>query len=251
VTFVPDASDGALPPVAILAGGLGTRLQSRTDGAVPKSMVAVAGEPFVAHQLRLLVAQGACEIVLCTGHLGEQIEHFVGDGARYGCHVRYSRDGAQLLGTGGALRRALALLGERFFVIYGDSYLPTRFPPVWQAFRRSGRAGLMTVFANDGRWDASNVEFADGAIRRYDKGARTPAMRHIDYGLGAFEASAVAAYPLGRRLDLAEVYADLLRRAQLAAYEVTERFYEIGSPAGLAETDAFLTAASSTRVCRA
>lgn len=239
---MPDSSD-TLPPVAILAGGLGTRLGPRT-ATIPKAMVDVAGEPFVAHQLRLLgQQQRRRDVVLCTGHRGGQIEQFVGDGARWGCRVRYSREEeAQLLGTGGALRLALPLLGERFLVMYGDSYLPIPFLPVWQAFRGSGQAGLMTVFRNDGRWDTSNVEFADGAIRRYDKEVRTATMRHIDYGLGAFEASVLAAYPLGKRLDLAEVYGDLLRLGRLAAYEVTQRFYEIGSPAGLAETGAFLTA---------
>jgi NDP-sugar pyrophosphorylase family protein len=236
--FVPNAAE-TLPPIAILAGGLGTRLQPHA-ATIPKALVDVAGEPFIAHQLRLLARQGGREIVLCTGHLGEQIEQFVGDGARFGCRVRYSREIGQLLRTGGALRQALPLLGERFLVIYGDSYLPTRFLQVWQTFRRSGRLGLMTVFRNDGRWDASNVEFIDGAIRRYDKEQRTPAMRHIDYGLGAFADAALAAYPPGWCFDLAEVYRELLRRDELAAYEVAERFYEIGSPAGLAETSAFL-----------
>ena len=237
---MPVAFD-TLPPVAILAGGLGTRLQPYT-ATVPKSMVEVAGEPFVAHQLRLLAGQDARDIVLCTGHLGEQIEQFVGDGDRFGCRVRYSREARDLLGTGGALRRALPLLGARFLVIYGDSYLPIRFLPVWQAFWRGGVAGLMTVFRNDGRWDTSNVEFVDGAIRRYDKAARTAAMRYIDYGLGAFDAPALAAYPIDQRLDLAAVYRDLLREGRLGGYEVTERFYEIGSPAGLAETSALLAA---------
>lgn len=232
-------STEALPPIAILAGGLGTRLGSRT-ATIPKAMVEVGGEPFVAHQLRLLARQGARNVILCTGHLGDRIAEFIGDGGRFGCRVRYSREWGPLLGTGGALRQALPLLGERFLVVYGDSYLPTRFLPVWQAFRRSGSLGLMTVFRNDGRWDASNVEFADGAIRRYDKNRRTAAMHHIDYGLGAFAAAAFAAYAPGFRFDLAEIYRQLLRRGELAAYEVFERFYEIGSPGGLAETEAFL-----------
>jgi N-acetyl-alpha-D-muramate 1-phosphate uridylyltransferase len=238
MSFVPNAAE-ALPSIAILAGGLGTRLGPHT-AAIPKAMVEVAGEPFVAHQLRLLAREGGREVVLCTGHLGEQIEQFVGDGARFGCRVRYSREEGPLLGTGGALRRAVPLLGDRFLVMYGDSYLPTRFLPVWLAFQRSGRTGLMTVFRNDGRWDASNVEFADGHIRQYDKERHSAAMRHIDYGLGAFAAAALSSYVPERRFDLAEVYCDLLWRGELAAYEVAERFYEIGSPAGLAETRALL-----------
>lgn len=238
---MPGGSE-ALPAVALLAGGLATRLRPMTE-TVPKSLVKVAGEPFIAHQLRRLSEEGVGEVVLCTGYLGDSIEAFVGDGGRFGVRVRYSADGERLLGTGGALRRALPLIGKRFLVMYGDSYLPIRFRPVWEAFRHSGLPALMTVFRNEGRWDASNVEFAGGVIRAYDKLARTPAMRHIDYGLGAFEASAIATRPAGEAFDLAEIYRDLARGRGLAGYEAAERFYEIGSPAGLTETDAFLAAA--------
>jgi NDP-sugar pyrophosphorylase family protein len=153
--------------------------------------------------------------------------------------VRYSYDGARLRGTGGALRQALPMLGERFLVMYGDSYLDTRLRPAYEAFLRSGLPALMTVFQNAGKWDTSNVEFADGAIRRYDKINRTPAMRHIDYGLGILTAEGVSAWP-GEVFDLADLYGDLVGRHLLAGYEVRDRFYEIGSPSGLAETDAFL-----------
>jgi MurNAc alpha-1-phosphate uridylyltransferase len=235
---VPAASE-PMPALALLAGGRATRLRPLTEG-LAKSMVEVAGAPFIAHQLRLAVREGISDIVICCGHLGDQIEAFVGDGSAFGCQVRYSPDGVRALGTGGALRQALPLLGDNFLVIYGDSYLDTPYRPVWEAFQRSGRPGLMTVMRNDGRWDASNVEFADGAIRRYDKVHRTPAMRHIDYGLGALAAAALRDRQAGAAFDLAEVYRDLLGHGQLAGYEVGERFYEIGSPAGLAETRAFL-----------
>ena len=183
-----------MPPLALLAGGLATRLRPLTE-TIPKSLVNIADEPFIGHQLRLLTREGVTEIVICTGHLGERIEAYVGDGSRWGCHVRYSADGDRPLGTGGALRRALPLLGERFFVMYGDSYLNMHFRTVYEAFCRSGLPALMTVFRNEGRWDGSNVEFADGVIRSYDKAERTPAMRHIDYGLGGFEAHVVRACP--------------------------------------------------------
>lgn len=236
-----------LPPLAILAGGMATRLRPLTE-TMPKSMVEVASEPFIAHQLRLAAAQGVTDIVLCLGHLGRQIEEFAGDGARFGCRVRYSYDGAAQLGTGGALRQALPLLGQQFLVMYGDSYLPTRFRPVYDAFLAAKRPALMAVFRNDGRWDASNIEFSDGRIRRYDKVDRRPAMRHIDYGLAVIAASAFEPWPPGRAFDLADLYRDLLARDLLAGYEVFERFYEIGSPAGLEETDAFLRTATERSV---
>jgi hypothetical protein len=105
----------------------------------------------------------------------------------------------------------------------------------------SGKPGLMTVFRNDGRWDSSNVEYADGRILAYDKTNRTPRMRHIDYGLGVFRRRAFAGVPEGRPCDLAALYQDLLRRGGLAAWESLERFYEIGSLEGIRELTEFLT----------
>jgi len=207
---------------------------------VPKSLVDVGGRPFAVEQLELLRRNGLAEIVFCLGHLGEQVEAALGDGRAWGVRLRYVYDGAQLLGTGGALLRALPLLGESFFVLYGDSYLDCDYAAVAAAFRDSGRLGLMTVFRNAGQWDASNVHYDQGRIRRYDKRQRSPEMQHIDFGLGLLTAEALRRYPLGPALDLATVYQDLLAADQLAAFEVQQRFYEIGSPAGLAETRRYL-----------
>jgi NDP-sugar pyrophosphorylase family protein len=234
----------SLPSLALLAGGLATRLLPLTE-TIPKSMILVAREPFIAHQLRLLAREGVRDVVICSGYLGEQIESFVGDGARFGCRVRFSPDGEKPLGTGGALRRALPLLGECFMVMYGDSYLDTRFRLVFEAFRCSTLPSLMTVFRNEDRWDTSNVEFVDGRILRYDKLYRSPAMLHIDYGLGVFSAEVVRARPLEAAFDLADLYHDLAKRQLLAGYEVRERFYEIGSRAGLAETELILRRVSA------
>jgi NDP-sugar pyrophosphorylase family protein len=239
----PQLASERRPGLALLAGGLATRLRSLTL-AVPKSMIEVAGEPFIAHQLRLLAHQGINDIVICAGYLGEQIERYVADGAAFGCRVRYSFDGGRLLGTGGALRKALPLLSDRFFVMYGDSYLPTMFTMILQAFERAGLPALMTVFRNAGRWDTSNVEFVDGVVRRYDKVDRTPAMLHIDYGLGMITRDALQ-IRVNDVFDLADFYRDLAARGLLAGFEVHQRFYEIGSPAGLGETDAFLRQRSS------
>jgi len=226
-------------PVAILAGGLATRLRPVTE-KIPKSLVAVAGRPFLAHQLELLHARGIRRAVLCLGHLGEMIQRDFGAEA-FGVRLEYSFDGPTLLGTGGALKRALPLLGPEFFVLYGDSYLPLPFAPVAEFFHRSGKLGLMTVYRNDGRYDTSNVVFREGEIAVYDKKLKLPEMRHIDYGLSLFKASVFEAYPEGQAFDLAEVMGRLVREKQLAGYEVAERFYEIGSPAGLAELETLLS----------
>ena len=226
-------------PVAILAGGLATRLRPITE-KVPKLLVEVAGEPFFSHQLRLLHAAGLRRLVLCVGHLGERIVERYGDGRDWGMRIDYAFDGPRLLGTGGALIAALPLLGEAFYVLYGDSYLPIDYRAVGEAFQRSGRLGLMTVYENRGRYDTSNVWYEDGRIRVYDKRQRRPEMHHIDYGLGVFRAAAFAGQPTDAVVDLAAVQTDLCARGELAGYEVKERFYEIGSHEGLAELDALL-----------
>ncbi len=236
---MPEPAPAPDLPVAILAGGLATRLQPITE-TLPKSLVPVAGRPFLAHQLDWLRRQGLRRVVLCVGHLGELIQREFGAGAACGLDLAYSFDGPSLLGTGGALKRALPQLGERFFVLYGDSYLPTAYGPVAEQFARSGRLGLMTVYRNEGRYDTSNVVFERGEILVYDKRARRPDMRHIDYGLSVFQAAAFEGWPADRPFDLAAVLQALLGRRQLAGYEVRERFYEIGSHAGLAELEALL-----------
>jgi NDP-sugar pyrophosphorylase family protein len=226
-------------PVAILAGGLATRLRPITE-KIPKSLVPVAGQPFLAHQLKLLHARGIRRAVLCIGYLGEMIRRDFGDGKQFGVKLDYSFDGEKLLGTGGAIKRALPLLGEEFFVLYGDSYLPVDYAPIAEFFHRAGKLGCMTVYRNEGKYDTSNVVFADGEVKVYDKKAKLPEMRHIDYGLSLFKAVGLDSYPAGQPFDLAEVMGKLVREKQLAGYEVRERFYEMGSPAGLAELETLL-----------
>jgi NDP-sugar pyrophosphorylase family protein len=227
-------------PVAILAGGLATRLRPITE-KIPKVLVAIAGRPFLAHQLELLRSQGIRRVVLCLGYLGEMVQREFGDGAAYGVELDYSFDGPVLLGTGGALKRALPKLGEKFFVLYGDSYLPTPFAPIAETFEHSGKLGLMTVYRNEGKYDTSNVVFGDGEIKIYDKKLRLPEMQHIDYGLSLFRAKAFDRYPANQAFDLADVMRDLVVAKELAGFEVSERFYEIGSHAGLEELNALLS----------
>jgi NDP-sugar pyrophosphorylase family protein len=238
-----------MPALALLAGGLATRLRPHTL-QVPKAMIEVAGEPFIARQLRLMHREGVSRVVLCVGYLGEQIEAFVKDGRQFGVAVDYCYDGPNLLGTGGALRKALPQLGPEFLVMYGDSWLDTRFAPIIAAFRKSGKPALMTVFRNKGLWDASNVWYEDGNIRRYDKRERVPQMQHIDWGLTAVKADLLKQRPADVAFDLADVYADLSRQGELAGFEVATRFYEIGSIEGLRETEELLRTQSGTPIAR-
>lgn len=235
-------------PVAILAGGLATRLRPITE-KIPKSLVPVAGKPFLAHQLKLLHSRGIRRAVLCIGYLGEMIQQDFGSEA-FGIKLDYSFDsprrseaaagGPKLLGTGGAIKRALPLLGDEFFILYGDSYLPIDYAPIADFFHHGGKPGLMTVFRNHGKFDASNVVFADGEIKVYDKKNKLPDMQYIDYGLSLFKASVFDAYGADQPFDLAEVMGKLVHEKQLAGFEVSQRFYEIGSHAGLAELETLL-----------
>jgi MurNAc alpha-1-phosphate uridylyltransferase len=221
-------------PVAILAGGMATRLHPITE-TIPKALVDVAGKPFIVRQLDYLKRQGVTRVVLCVGFLGEEIQAVVGDGSAIGLSVSYSQDWPKLMGTGGALRQALSLLDSQFLVLYGDSYLPIDFANVEQTFLNSGKPALMTVQRNEDQWDKSNVLFQDGVILEYNKRAPTPGMRYIDFGLGAISAQVLANEDAAEPFDLADIYHRLSVSGQLVGYEVCERFYEIGSHKGLKE----------------
>ncbi len=230
--------------VAILAGGLATRLHPITK-TIPKALVPVAGRPFVLWQLEYLRDQGVSRVVLCTGYRSTQIEQIVGDGSQFGVAVEYSDDGTTLLGTGGALGQALPLLGPEFFVLYGDSFLPVSFSTVEQAYYDSDLPGLMTVYRNEGEWEASNVVFNNGQVLEYNKTKPRHDMAYIDYGLGVLSKSVVEHYCQEKVFDLANIYEALANARQLAGFEVVERFYEIGSPDGLAQTEEYLRSKAS------
>jgi N-acetyl-alpha-D-muramate 1-phosphate uridylyltransferase len=231
---------------AILAGGLATRLRPLSE-TIPKSLIDVNGEPFIAHQLRLLRENQIERVVLCVGYLGEEIQEIIGDGARFDLQVEYSFDGAKLIGTAGALKGALPLLPDGFLVLYGDSYLDFDYQAAWRCFQASNKLSLMTVFANEGRWENSNVEYDGVSIISYDKQNATRHMRYVDYGLGIFKKEAFDFVPTGQPHDLARLYQGLLKQNQLAAFEVRNRFYEIGSVSGLQETRHYLASRSKSK----
>jgi NDP-sugar pyrophosphorylase family protein len=230
-------TDLASVPVAVLAGGRATRLLPLTD-AVPKALLDVGGRPFIDLQLALLRRRGLRRAVLCVGHLGEQIEAHLGDGSRVGMALSYSHDGPGPLGTAGALLRALPLLGDRFFVTYGDAYLDIDYAAMLADFEGRPEPALMAVLRNDGRWDKSNVLFRGGRLVRHDKHHPTSDMSHIDYGVALLRRVAVERVPADRPFDLSTLYRDLAACGMMAGHEVERRFYEIGSAAGLQEARA-------------
>lgn len=228
-------------PVAILAGGLATRLRPITE-TIPKALVDVAGKPFIVRQLDYLREQGISQVVICIGYLGTMVRDVVGNGEGFGLKVNYSEDGPKLLGTGGALGKAAPFLGDKFFVLYGDSFLPVSFSDVQAAYNSSKKQALMTVLKNQNRWDKSNVQFVDGQLIEYNKHTPREDMSYIDYGLGVISAAVLNQRPVDEAFDLADLYQNLSLQGRLAGLEVYERFYEIGSHTGLKETkEYFLT----------
>lgn len=228
-------------PVAILAGGLATRLRPITE-KIPKALIEVAGKPFIFHQLQYLRKEGIKKVVLCVGYLCEMIQEEVGDGSKFNLDISYSYDGDFLLGTGGSIKKALPLLDENFYVLYGDSFLPIHFSPVEKSFLNSKKPALMTVILNENQWDKSNVIFKDGIVLEYNKREPKSEMKFIDYGLGILSKSLFDKYEEKVAFDLADLYHLLSIKSQLAGFEVNERFYEIGSHQGIKETELYLSA---------
>jgi NDP-sugar pyrophosphorylase family protein len=229
--------------VVILAGGIGTRMSQASPG-IPKALIPVNGRPFIEHQFDLLAGQGMTDVLLCIGHLGDMIESHVGDGSSWGVSVAYCHeDPMQLLGTGGALLNAMDQLDETFFTLYGDSYLTVDYEAVVESFFGSSDAALMCVCRNEGKWDTSNARVDDGRVVLYSKTASPDEVDCIDYGLTGFHRDQIEAY-LGTEmpLDLARIQGDLVEQGRMRAFEVKERFFEIGKPEGLRELEAHLNA---------
>jgi len=229
----------SLLTVAILAGGLAKRLGPITE-KIPKALINVAGKPFIHHQLDYLKKQGIKRVVICIGHHGKMIQELVADGRIWEIEVLYSDDSPNLLGTGGALRLAQPLLGENFFILYGDSYLPINFRAVQDTFMSSSKPCLMTIVKNENRWDKSNIIYKDGKIIIYDKNNQLTEMNYIDYGLGILNTNVLNNYEKNKPIDLGDIYQKLSLNKQMVAHEVFSRFYEIGSEAGIKETELLL-----------
>ena len=217
----------------LLAGGLATRMRPFTD-KIPKSMLVVAGRPFVDWQLEKLGACGFDDVIMCIGHLGAQLREHVGDGARYGLRVRYSDEGEHQLGTAGAVRLALAVLDPMFLVTYGDSYLPFDYAgPLASLAAHADCDGVMSVYKNDGKWDASNVIADEAWVVAYEKGVKDPRFDHIDYGAIALRRDVIAALPADTPSGLESIQRALAEKKRLRAFAAHDRFFEIGSPEGL------------------
>jgi len=227
-------------PIVVLAGGLASRLWPMTE-SLPKSLLPIHGSPFVLHQLNLFKEQRITHVHYCLGHLGELIIDVIKNWKGINdVQITYSFDGEILLGTGGAINRALPYLPDVFFITYGDSYLNTDYKAIQNAFYQNNKEGLMTVFKNDNKFDKSNVVFINHEIQKYSKKQFASNMEYIDYGLGILQKKHFQSYNKDTKFDLAEIYEDLANSGKLLGFEIKERFYEIGSFQGIHELTNFL-----------
>jgi len=227
--------------VVVLAGGLATRLGSLTDRS-PKSMVDVEGHPFIAYQLSMLKRLGVSKVLLCVGHMGDQIQRFVGDGSQFGLEVSYSDEGRHLLGTAGALKKAEPHLQGEFAVVYGDSYFTLPIATIWDKFLASKSPAMMVVLKNKGRYGPSNCEVKSGLVTKYAKGLKTESFEYIDFGLVCLKRSLLSSIPGGTPTDMSVIFSSLVGKKKLMAYEVFQRFYEVGSVQGVAEFSEYVKA---------
>ncbi|MFC2039437.1 sugar phosphate nucleotidyltransferase [Chloroflexota bacterium] len=216
---------------------MGTRLKPLTLEQ-PKSLMKVLGKPFLLYQLELLKGQGLTEILLCTGYLGEKIERHFGSGEGFGVNLKYSRE-ERPLGTAGALKKAQNLLRDPFFTLYGDSYVFVDFSALFRHFENKNKLALMSVYRNCDRYDDSNTVVIGEFVKRYSKKKKTPDMAYIDYGVNLFRKKVLDLVPEGDPCRLDDLFPRLIEIGELLAYEVGERFYEIGSPQGLKDFEEF------------
>lgn len=229
-------------PIVVLAGGLATRLYPITE-TMPKSLISINGTPFVFHQLSLFKRNDLNQIHFCLGHLGNLVKDAIElSSFKNTMQITYSFDGDQLLGTAGAIKKVLSSLPETFFVTYGDSYLDVDYKLIESHFFKclSDKNGLMTIYRNSNKYDASNVIFEDGKIVLYSKKQSMANMKYIDFGLSILRKNHFASYPINTPLDLAVILESLSGRGELAGYEIFERFYEIGSVKGIGDLSNYL-----------
>lgn len=227
--------------VVVLMGGLGTRLGDITR-CMPKAMINIHGKPFFHYQLNLMKWYGFRKFLFCTGYRSDDISNYFGDGSEFGVEIKYSYDGPELLGTGGAVKNAFQLLEDNFVLIYGDSYMDIDYQEILYYYNdalKKNYRGLMTVFKNNNRFDKSNVVYNNEKLVKYDKENMVPDMKYIDYGVSVLNRKVIEEIP-ECKVDIASVYGKVAADCKMAGHEVRNRFYEIGRPDSLKEFRDFI-----------
>jgi NDP-sugar pyrophosphorylase family protein len=208
-------------------------------------MLPVAGQPFVDHKLAELRRAGIHDVLMLVGHAADPLRAHVGDGSKHGLSVTFVDDGDQLLGTGGAIKKAVPQLGDAFFVTYGDTLVDLRVDYLAQRLSAPGAMGVMAVLKNDDRWETSNVDLEDDYVVAYEKRASPGRHHYLDYGFLAFNADVFEEIS-DESFDLAVPMQRLVLRRALVAFLVRARFHDIGNEAAVRETEAWLLSGKQT-----
>jgi len=215
--------------MVILCGGLATRLGIIAK-EIPKSMIDINGKPFLQHQIELLKKHDFDEIILCIGHLGEQIKNYFGDGTKFGINIKYSKDNQ--LGVIGAIKNAEPLLRDNFFMMYGDSYLPhLDFNNMYQKYQNQDKLALMSIWKNNNKTDKSNIKIKNGLVTNVGE----PNSDYVDYGAIVLNKKILELIPPNKPFSTKEFWKKLTSKKQLGIYEVKKRLYHIGNIDGLKE----------------
>lgn len=227
----------------VLAGGLGERLRPLTE-ELPKPLVPVHGKPVLQYLLERLRSSGIAEVVLLTGYQGSKIEECFGDGSALGLRIVYAREEIPL-GTGGALKNAAEVLADDFLLLNGDTLLDIDFAVLVTAFRKRRVLGLLVAYENPEGNPPNNLRLAaDGRVVTYSKCDAT-SLTHVDAGVGVFRRAILDWIPGDRAVSLeGEVYPRLIKQRQLWAFTTRDRFFDMGTFAGLWALEAQLEAST-------
>lgn len=195
-------------------------------------MISINGRPFIDWQLELIYRHGIREVVLCTGHLEQPIREHVGNGRKYNLRISYAHEQAPL-GTGGALRQALPLLPDTFFVTYGDSYLESSWAGALHDFRSAQTPAHLVIYPNGNQWDQSNIKITQNHLLYFSHPSQTDQCNFIDYGLSILTRAALEIFPPCG--DLKHEWQRLSMQNQVSFTIAPNRFFEVGSPQGIAD----------------
>lgn len=226
--------------VAILAGGLGTRLRSVVADR-PKVLARVNGRPFLSHLLDQVAEAGFEQVVLCTGFRADAVEAEFGHSYRT-LRLGYSPE-PEPLGTGGALRLALPqLTSSSVLVLNGDSYCDADLAAFWQTHQQSGARGslLLVWVADAGRYGQVEVTSQGEILSFREKQPGAPA-GWINAGIYLLERALLANIPVGRAVSLERECFPGWLGLRLQGVTVQGKFLDIGTPQSYAQAEAFFS----------
>lgn len=242
--------------VAILAGGMGERLKSRS-GNIPKPMIPILGRPVLEHQIDLCRTHGFKRIALLVHYKSDFIRQYFGDGSSFGVQIEYSVE-QEARGTAGAIFDALYLMDERFIVLYADTYVDVDLRVMWERHSSVGDfAGTLMLHPNDHPHDSDLVQIDDRqrviAIHPYPHVEQESHRNLVNAALYVLERDNLnGVVPVTGKFDLAKHTFPLMLKSglQLQAYVTTEYIKDMGTPERLDKVTHDISFGLSERLSR-